>query len=99
MCWIWQNCGREKMSVELTWADPVLIFLGFGFAFWMRRRPDMFARFFSLRWLREIIIGETIEHSKPDPPARRLISLFSWLGLVGMLGTLAEMGIWLALRH
>jgi hypothetical protein len=84
------------MSVELTRADPVFISLSLAFAFWMRRRPDLFARFFSLAWLRGFLIGGTIEHSQRDSPSW-LISLFSWLGLVGMLGTLAEMGIWLAL--
>jgi hypothetical protein len=97
MCGIWQNCWREQMSVDLTRSDPVFIFLGLAFAFWMRRRPDMFARFFSLGWLRGFLVGGTIEHSQPDPPARWLISLFSWLGLVGIWGTLAELGIWLVL--
>jgi hypothetical protein len=84
------------MSVELTRADPVFILMGLAFAFWMHRRPDLFARFFSLGWLRAFLIGGTIERTQCDPPPW-LISLFSWLGLVGILGMLAEMGIWLAL--
>ncbi len=84
------------MSVELTSADPVFIFLNFAFAFCMRRRPDLFARFFSLRWLKGFLIGgnSAKERSNPRP---WLVSLFSWFGLVGMIGALAEMGIWLAL--
>ena len=83
------------MSVELTRADPIFMFLGFAFAFWMRRRPDLFARFFSLGWFRGLLIGGTIERQSDPQPW--LISLFSWIGLVGILGTLAELGIWLAL--
>jgi hypothetical protein len=83
------------MSVHLTRADPILIFLGLAFAFWMHRRPDWFARFFSLGWLRGLLIGGTLERQSDPQPW--LISLFSWLGLVGILGMLAEFGIWLAL--
>jgi hypothetical protein len=84
------------MSVELTRADPVFIFLDFAFAVWMRRRPDLFARFFSLRWLKGFLIGGNTEKEQSNPPPW-MVSLFSWVGLVGILGALAEMGIWLAL--
>jgi hypothetical protein len=93
---IWQNCWREYMSVELTRADPVLIFLEFAFAFWMRRRPDLFARFFSLRWFEGFLIGGNAEKEQRNPPPW-LVSILSWVGLVGILGAIAEMGIWLAL--
>jgi len=84
------------MSVELTLADPVFILLEFAFAFWMRRRPDLFARFLSLRWLQGFLIGGNTEKEQRNPPPW-LVSLFSGMGLVGILGATAEMGIWLAL--
>jgi hypothetical protein len=42
------------------------------------------------------LIGGNAEKEQRNPPSW-LVSLFSWVGLVGILGALAEMGIWLAL--
>ena len=85
------------MPVELTRTDPFFILLNFAFAFWMRRRPEFFAGLFSVRWLRRLLIGRPIvkEHSQRNPSW--LISLFSWVGLLGIWGAIVEMGIWLAL--
>lgn len=55
----------------MTRVDPFLIFLSLAFALWMRRRPDFFARFFSLRWLRGFLIGEPLEQEHLQRTPRR----------------------------
>ena len=84
------------MSIELTSADPIAILLGLAFAFWMHRRPAFFARLCSLGWFKGILIGGANEHWRRDPP-QWSISLFLWLGLIGILGALADLGIYIAL--
>jgi hypothetical protein len=85
------------MTVQLTRADPILLAVSLAFAFWMRRHPVFFAKFFSLRWLGVVIAGEfQADQARRNPPPW-LISSFSWIGLVGIWGTVVEMAIWLVL--
>lgn len=83
------------MTVQLTRADPILLVVRLAFAFWMRLRPVFFAKLFSLRWLGGLLIGGEFQ---ADPAQRNpppwLISLFSWTGLIGIWGTVAEMAIY-----
>ena len=86
------------MTVQLTRADPILLAVTLTFAFCMRRRPVFFAKLFSLRWLGGLVIGGEFQadQTRRNPPPW-LISLFSWMGLVGIWGTVVEMAIWLVL--
>jgi hypothetical protein len=90
------------MTVELTRVDPFFFALWLAGAFWMRRRPvffaKWFAKFFSPGWLGGLLIGGEFraEQARRNPP-RWLISLVSWIGLIGIWSTLAEMAIWFGL--